>query len=98
MFIRYQAARGQLDMKWARSAAERLAVLQQDARGLLDRPDDDAVRRLHLELVARTLGYAVRWHVAQRAEREADKSQRSARAGQGAAPAAGQNRPQEGRR
>jgi len=98
VFIRYQAARKQLRLEWAKWAVDKLGALEQEARGLLDRPDDDAVRRLHLDLVARTLGYAVRWHVAREEERKARTAAPSAQAGRGAAPAAGQNRPQEGRR
>lgn len=63
LFIRYQAARKQLDQEWAEGA---IAVLQelgavaqsiaQDA-GLTDRAGE-----LHLELVRRVLGYTIWWH------------------------------------
>jgi hypothetical protein len=66
LFIRYQAARGEIDKAWAESAIQRLGDLQRIAKGLASQVagvdagvDAGAV---HLALVSRVLGYAVRWH------------------------------------
>jgi len=63
LFIRYQAARGQLDKVWAEKAVSALEGLQKDAQSLIGSATSEQTRDLHMELVARTLGYAVRWHV-----------------------------------
>ncbi|HEY65175.1 MAG TPA: hypothetical protein G4O02_11455 [Caldilineae bacterium] len=62
LFIRYQAARNELDKQWAEEAIRRLENLQRDAQSLAAsrRADPKAV---HMEIVSRVLGYAVRWHV-----------------------------------
>ncbi len=60
LFIRYQAARNQLDKDWAEEAVAKLEALQNDARSLAGKDEPKAV---HMELVSRILGYAVRWHV-----------------------------------
>ncbi len=62
LFIRYQAARNELDKQWAEEVIRRLENLQRDAQSLAAsrRADPKAV---HMEIVSRVLGYAVRWHV-----------------------------------
>lgn len=60
LFIRYQAARNQLDKAWAEEAVAKLEALQNNARSLAGKDDP---KSLHMELVSRVLGYAVRWHV-----------------------------------
>lgn len=67
LFIRYQAARKEIPKDWAEQAIETLEKLQENARSLLHNipasADPELLKAVHLELVARTLGYAVRWHV-----------------------------------
>jgi len=67
LFIRYQAARKEIPKDWAEQAIKTLEKLQENARSVLrDSPassDPELLKAVHLELVARTLGYAVRWHV-----------------------------------
>jgi len=67
LFIRYQAARKEIPKEWAEQTIETLEKLQENARSLLHNitasPDPELLKAIHLELVARTLGYAVRWHV-----------------------------------
>lgn len=63
LFMRYQAARGQLDKAWAEKAVSMLDELRRDAQTLAGSSDPSQIRDVHMELVARTLGYAVRWHV-----------------------------------
>jgi len=63
LFIRYQAARDQLRRDWAEEAVKQLEALQDHARALAPGQDPGLQRRVHMELVARVLGYAVRWHV-----------------------------------
>ena len=70
LFIRYQAARGQLDKTWAENTITLLEGLQNDAQGLVGSSNSEQVKDVHLELVARTLGYAVRWHVWDMKDRE----------------------------
>lgn len=60
LFIRYQAARNQLDKAWAEEAVAKLEALQNNACSLAGKDDR---KSLHMELVSRVLGYAVRWHV-----------------------------------
>jgi hypothetical protein len=62
LFIRYQAARGELPKDWAESAIQALDALQQDAQSIAQHTGDPA-KTIHLELVTRVLGHAVRWHV-----------------------------------
>lgn len=64
LLIEYQAARKQLPEEWAQQAVSALDQLQADARALASRAGQpNAVSEVHLHLVARVLGYAVRWHV-----------------------------------
>ncbi len=67
LFIRYQAARGEIPTAWAQQAIEILGDLQTMARGIAQRAlnsqPDEVVKKVHLELVRRVLGYTVRWHV-----------------------------------
>jgi hypothetical protein len=62
LFIRYQAARGEIDKAWAESAIQHLADLQRTAEGLASQVAGADARAIHLALVSRVLGYAVRWH------------------------------------
>ena len=62
LFIRYQAARGEIDKAWAESAIQHLADLQRTAEGLASQVAGPDARAIHLALVSRVLGYAVRWH------------------------------------
>jgi hypothetical protein len=61
LFIRYQAARKQIDSRWAEATVETLEGLRDQADQLRRQDDDPAI--VHLEIVARVLGYAVRCHV-----------------------------------
>ncbi len=63
LFIRYQAARGEVPKNWAEDTVARLEKLQGQAKELASkfRGVDDKV--VHMEIVSRVLGYAVRWHV-----------------------------------
>ncbi|MGB9872247.1 MAG: hypothetical protein ACPLYD_11370 [Anaerolineae bacterium] len=63
LFIRYQAARGEIPKQWAEETVTSLERLQRQAKELTAqvRGADDKV--LHMEIVSRVLGYAVRWHV-----------------------------------
>jgi len=61
LFIRYQAARGELDIGWAEKLVGTLKELENKARDLVKQYHDQ-VRDVHLELVTRVLGHAVRWH------------------------------------
>jgi len=62
LFIRYQAARGEIDKAWAESAIQRLGDLQRIAKGLASQVAGVDAGAVHLALVSRVLGYAVRWH------------------------------------
>ncbi len=62
LFIRYQAARGELDIGWAEKAIEILEDLENEARKLTREHGDDP-KIVHLEMVTRLLGHAVRWHL-----------------------------------
>ena len=62
LFIRYQAARRELGKQWAEETIERLGNLQRDAQSLAA-PYKADPKAVHMELVSRVLGYAVRWHV-----------------------------------
>jgi hypothetical protein len=64
LFINYQAARNQLPKEWANKAIELLRNLEDEARSLLAKTGQmEYFRAVHMELVSRVLGYAVRWHV-----------------------------------
>jgi hypothetical protein len=62
LFIRYQAARGEIDKAWAESAIQHLWGLQKTAQGLASQVAGVDAGAIHLALVSRVLGYAVRWH------------------------------------
>jgi len=62
LFIRYQAARGEIDRAWAESAIQHLGDLQRTAKGLATQVAGADAGAIHLALVSRVLGYAVRWH------------------------------------
>ncbi len=61
LFIRYQAARGELDIGWAEKVIETLDDLENEARKLAQENKDDP-KAVHLEMITRLLGHAVRWH------------------------------------
>ena len=62
LFIRYQAARNQIGKEWAeKDAIPLLDKLQNDAKSMSISTDD--LKDVHMEIVSRVLGYAVRWHV-----------------------------------
>ncbi len=67
LFIRYQAARGQLGKKqgrkWAEDTIKQLERLQEHAKQLASQVRGADEKAVHMELVSRVLGYAVRWHV-----------------------------------
>jgi hypothetical protein len=62
LFIRYQAARGEIDKAWAESSIQRLESLQERAKDLARQVAGTDAGAVHLALVSRVLGYAVRWH------------------------------------
>ena len=62
LFIRYQAARKEIPKAWAEAAIQELDALQQEAQGIAKNTGDSA-KTVHLELVTRVLGHAVRWHL-----------------------------------
>jgi len=62
LFIRYQAARGEIEKEWAESAIQHLKSLQSTAQGMASQVAGVDARAVHLALVSRVLGYAVRWH------------------------------------
>ena len=66
LFIRYQAARGQLGKrgrKWAKSTIEQLGKLRNRAKQLASQVKGADEKAVHMEIVSRVLGYAVRQHV-----------------------------------
>lgn len=63
LFIRYQAARGEIPKGWAEDTVSRLEGLQQQAKEIASRVQGADEKAIHMEIVARVLGYAVRWHV-----------------------------------
>lgn len=62
LFIRYQAARGQLKTGWAEEAVALLGGLEKKAEAIARVVQNANPKDVHLEIVARVLGYAVRWH------------------------------------
>ncbi len=62
LFIRYQAARKEIPKSWAEAAIQQLDVLQRDAQEIA-KDTGDKPKTVHLELVTRVLGHAVRWHL-----------------------------------
>jgi len=69
LFIRYQAARKQIDESWAKGAIEKLESLESKAKSLAEvsvsktSPKGDSPEDIFMELASRVLGYAVRWNV-----------------------------------
>jgi hypothetical protein len=69
LFIRYQAARKQIDETWAKDAIKKLESLEIKAKSLagesasMASPKRDSTDEIFMELASRVLGYAVRWHV-----------------------------------
>ena len=64
LFIRYQAARKEIYADWAVETLNRLKDLENMAKSIVQGAADSALlRRVHLYLVRRVLGYTVRWHV-----------------------------------
>lgn len=62
LFIRYQAARGELFTGWAEEAIQQLDKLYSEAQSIANKYGADP-KSVHMEIVSRVLGYAVRWHV-----------------------------------
>ena len=63
LFIRYQAAREQVPKQWAEDTVARLEKLREQAKELAAQFQGADEQAIHMELVSRVLGYAVRWHV-----------------------------------
>lgn len=63
LFIRYQAARGEIPKGWSEKTVARLEELQQQAKEIASRVPGADEKAVHMEIVSRVLGYAVRWHV-----------------------------------
>lgn len=69
LFIKYQAARKQIDESWAKDAIGNLEGLKTKAKSLAEgsasktSTKGDSVDDIFMELASRVLGYAVRWHV-----------------------------------
>ena len=63
LFIRYQAARKEISVVWADEAIQELKGLEEIAGSIVSTADEPLIRRVHLEMVRRVLGYTVRWHV-----------------------------------
>ena len=61
LFIRYQAARKQLDKEWTKQLIKELEDLQGQAKEIA-RETRDNPDLIHMELIARLMGYLVRWH------------------------------------
>jgi hypothetical protein len=62
LFMRYQAARKQLDADWVEAAIKRLDNLLVDAKTISQLTKDDETA-VHMELLERVIGFAVRKHV-----------------------------------
>ncbi len=63
LFIRYQAARGEIPKTWADQAIKTLSDLREMAQRIAQGEPEEVMKRIHLELIRRVLGYTVRWHV-----------------------------------
>ncbi|ABY35503.1 MAG TPA: hypothetical protein DEF43_20365 [Chloroflexus aurantiacus] len=63
LFIRYQAARKEIYIEWAEEANSLLDSLRSEAQSIVGTDNSQLVGDVHMELVRRTLGYTVRWHV-----------------------------------
>lgn len=75
LFIRYQAARKEIPKEWAEEAINQLKELQRQAETIASRVQDADKNAIHMAIVSRVLGYAIRWHVwdVWNAENEAKK-------------------------
>lgn len=62
LFIRYQAARKELPKQWAEKAIQQLDGLSAEAQNIAHSHGANS-KAVHMEIVSRVLGYAVRWHV-----------------------------------
>ena len=62
LFIRYQAARREIPGAWGEFAIQELSTLQTYAQEIA-RTTGDSEKTIHLELITRVLGHAVRWHL-----------------------------------
>lgn len=63
LFLLYQAARGEIPKKWAEETAERLEKLREHAKKMASQVQGADENALHMEIISRVLGYAIRWHV-----------------------------------
>ncbi|MGQ9715882.1 MAG: hypothetical protein ACUVST_14135 [Anaerolineae bacterium] len=63
LFIRYQGARDQVPKQWAENAVKRLEGLQADAKELASKVPGADEKAIHMEIISRVLGFAVRWHI-----------------------------------
>ncbi len=64
LFMRYQAARKEIPENWVGEAIDILGDLEKDARTMLAPVNADTdISSIHMELVSRVLGYTIRWHV-----------------------------------
>jgi len=78
LFIRYQAARGELPRQWAEETVKRLEELREVARSLAASRKADP-KAVHMGIVSRVLGYAVRWHVWDVEEKKRDVEKEEAK-------------------
>ncbi|MGQ9654649.1 MAG: hypothetical protein ACUVXD_11340 [Thermodesulfobacteriota bacterium] len=62
LFIRYQGARDQLPKDWTESAVSQLSNLRKWADQITSQVKEAEAKSVHMEIVSRVLGYAVRWH------------------------------------
>ena len=62
LFMKYQAARKQIDMNQTEVAVGKLEALENDAKSIATTTGDN-IKDLHMELISKVLGYAIRRHV-----------------------------------
>lgn len=62
LFIRYQGVRGELSREWAENACKLLGDLKKRAEEIAREAKGADAKSVHMEIVSRVLGYAVRWH------------------------------------
>jgi len=67
LFMKYQAARKQIDDTWIDTAIDKLDNLKNEAESIAAETRKDTAKDIHMELISRVLGYAVRWHVSNNA-------------------------------
>jgi hypothetical protein len=69
LFMRYQAARGEIDQSWVEEQAiSILESLREQAGSIVQKAsgrDENLILAVHMALVARVLGYTARWHYIQ---------------------------------